>query len=255
MSTLTKNFNLIKPEKTDAADITNTNTNWDKVDERLSLSNIRSYTELSQFGLNDEEMSPTDFSSNIDKIVVALSNHPTTLMLTLHTDNNSNPNLHASVVEKLNADTAMTFKTDSHVGWMFIRFSGDAYRPVVIETNLETANFYDSVWSCVYNKGGGGNQVSAFVCNSSNTFTAEVGTNWKSDTTNGGYYQTISLSGILSTDNPIVDIVLGTSLSENWDKLIAWSNVTRVTTQNSSITLYANKSPSLAFTIQLKVVR
>lgn len=33
MSTLTKNLKLIKPELTDAADITAYNENWDKLDE------------------------------------------------------------------------------------------------------------------------------------------------------------------------------------------------------------------------------
>lgn len=35
MSTTTKNFNLIKPELTDAADITATNQNWDTIDQAL----------------------------------------------------------------------------------------------------------------------------------------------------------------------------------------------------------------------------
>lgn len=35
MSTKTKNYEFVKPELTDTADITATNTNWDKVDETL----------------------------------------------------------------------------------------------------------------------------------------------------------------------------------------------------------------------------
>lgn len=35
MSTKTTNFNFIKPEKSDPADITSTNENWDKLDEAL----------------------------------------------------------------------------------------------------------------------------------------------------------------------------------------------------------------------------
>ena len=35
MSTTTKNYGLVKPELTDAADITATNENWNKVDEKL----------------------------------------------------------------------------------------------------------------------------------------------------------------------------------------------------------------------------
>ena len=35
MSTTTKNYSLIKPELTDAADITAMNQNWDKIDDEL----------------------------------------------------------------------------------------------------------------------------------------------------------------------------------------------------------------------------
>ena len=35
MSKTTTNFNLIKPELTDPADITAMNENWDKIDEQL----------------------------------------------------------------------------------------------------------------------------------------------------------------------------------------------------------------------------
>jgi hypothetical protein len=166
VSTTTTNFNLIKPELTDAADITAMNSNWDVIDEVMDYihkgNNIQSFYELSQFGLSDDDMSPTDFASNIDKIVTKLDGIPTVLSLILNTK--GNPNLHASVVQKLCADTTISFTTDAHVGWLYIRFSGETYRPVVIETNLETANHYDCVWSCVYNKGGNdGNQISKFV--------------------------------------------------------------------------------------------
>ena len=36
MSTKTTNYEFVKPALTDAADITSTNGNWDKVDEMLS---------------------------------------------------------------------------------------------------------------------------------------------------------------------------------------------------------------------------
>ena len=163
MSTTTDNFNLIKPDLSDAADITAMNENWDKVDERLGQNHIHSYTTLEQFGLSDDQMSPTDFSSNMDAIITKLDGKPATLMLTLQSDANKNPNLHASLVAKLNEDTDITFTVNDHVGWLSINFSGQMYRPVVIETNLETANYYDSVWICVFNKGGSGNQISAFT--------------------------------------------------------------------------------------------
>lgn len=160
MALYTTNFNLTKPQLTDPADITAMNDNWDILDDNLSKKNISTYTELSQFGLSDESMSTSDLASNIDKIITTLDGNAATLMLILQND--INPNLHASVIAKLNRDTTITFDANSHFGWIFIRFSGEAYRPVLIETNLETEKYYDSVWTCVYNKGSNGNEMSAF---------------------------------------------------------------------------------------------
>lgn len=193
MSTTTFNYGLVKPDLSDAADITAFNQNWDKIDKELNSNkdglyqyktkvnekfakcNVQSYTTLAQFGLSDTEMSPTDFMSNIDKIVTKLDNNAANLMFIIQSD--IHPNLHASIVEKLNADTEISFSTGSHAGWMFIRFSGEMYRPTVIEVNLETANYYDNVWTCVYNKGADVNKMSAFRSNSlySNTCVLDYG--------------------------------------------------------------------------------
>ena len=90
----------------------------------------------------------------------------------------------------------------------------------------------------------------------SETHTASISTSWTSDGTNGGYTKTVSVSGILATDNPIVDIVLDTNRSTNKAQVEAWSKVTRITTENGSIKLWANEEkPATAFTLQLKVVR
>lgn len=81
-------------------------------------------------------------------------------------------------------------------------------------------------------------------------------TGWTEDTANGGYKKTVSVTGILATDSPVVDVVLGTDIAANALYLEAWAKVTRITTAANSITLWANEAaPSVAFTIQLKVVR
>ena len=90
----------------------------------------------------------------------------------------------------------------------------------------------------------------------STTYSAAVTTSWSKDTTTGAYSQKVTVTGIKSTDNPIVDIVLGNDVAENALKLKAWECVDRITTANGSITLYAySKQPETAFNIQLKVVR
>ena len=87
------------------------------------------------------------------------------------------------------------------------------------------------------------------------TYTASVTTSWTANS-GGGYYKTVSVSGILATDNPVADIVLGSDIDANALYLEAWALVTRITTASNSITLYANgDAPETAFTCQLKVVR
>ena len=88
------------------------------------------------------------------------------------------------------------------------------------------------------------------------TFTVAVPVSWAADATNGGYYQTVAVAGILASDNPVPDVVLGADVAANDAYLDAWGSVTRITTANGSVTLYANKkAPTSAFTMQLKVVR
>lgn len=87
------------------------------------------------------------------------------------------------------------------------------------------------------------------------TYTASVTTSWTANSA-GGYYKTVSVSGILGTDNPVADVVLGSDIDANALYLEAWALVTRITTAANSITLYANEdAPETAFTVQLKVVR
>lgn len=98
-------------------------------------------------------------------------------------------------------------------------------------------------------------QVTANTKATTATYSVSVDTVWNSYSA-GGYYQTISVSGIKSSDNPIADVILGTDVDANALYIEAWSRVTRITTAANSITLYANgDAPETAFTIQLKVVR
>lgn len=84
-------------------------------------------------------------------------------------------------------------------------------------------------------------------------YTVSVGTSW---TESGDYYaQTVSVAGILASDNPIVDVVLGTDADANAAYLAAWSAVQRITTAANAITFYATGEPQSAFSALVKVVR
>ena len=69
------------------------------------------------------------------------------------------------------------------------------------------------------------------------------------------YSQTVTVTGMLATDKPIVDIVqTGT---ETTDKPMreAWTNITRITTAAGSITAYADSKPGVNLPIQMEVLR
>ncbi len=90
---------------------------------------------------------------------------------------------------------------------------------------------------------------------STETYTVEVTTDWLEDG-NGGYLQMVELDGILATDNPIPDVVMGDDVAANELYAKAWSCITRIVTDDDMVNLYANKeAPTTAFTMQLKVVR
>ena len=114
-------------------------------------------------------------------------------------------------------------------------------------TNVETA---------VENAKTAANEAKTAVASKATTtvYTATVGTSWSGST--APYTQTITVSGILSTDTPIVDINFnGVDYSSKEDIVTAWSSIYRITTANNSITVYADEKTETSVPIQLKVVR
>jgi len=86
-----------------------------------------------------------------------------------------------------------------------------------------------------------------------NTFQTTVSTSW---TGSGPYTQTVTVNGILASDNPIVDIVLSNTLATAKSQAIEWVKVSKITTENNSITIRCdNEKPIIQLPIQLKVVR
>ncbi len=88
-----------------------------------------------------------------------------------------------------------------------------------------------------------------------NTYTATIGTEWTTAET-GEYSQTIEVSGILTTDNPIVDVVLDSEKELALSQLEAWGCVSKIETTNGCIAVTCFEDmPDVAIPIQLKVVR
>lgn len=77
--------------------------------------------------------------------------------------------------------------------------------------------------------------------------------NWSSS---APYTQTINISGILATDNPIVDVVLDANTSTAMTQISAWLCVSKIVTSDGSITATClENKPITDIPIQLKVVR
>lgn len=70
------------------------------------------------------------------------------------------------------------------------------------------------------------------------------------------YTQTVSVSGILSTDTPIADVVLDVVTSTAMAQISAWMCVSNIETADGSITATClEEKPTIDIPIQLKVVR
>lgn len=83
--------------------------------------------------------------------------------------------------------------------------------------------------------------------------TATLGTNWSGS--EATYTQTISVSEILATDSPIIDVVMSGIYSTDESRIEAWGYIYRAVTADGSITFYATEIPKVEIPIQIKVVR
>lgn len=83
--------------------------------------------------------------------------------------------------------------------------------------------------------------------------TATLDTTWSG--TSAPYTKTVSVSGILSTDTPIIDVVMSGTYSTDEARIEAWGYIYRAVTANGSITFYATEKPTVSLPIQIRVVR
>ena len=83
--------------------------------------------------------------------------------------------------------------------------------------------------------------------------TATIGTTWSG--VESPYTQSVSISGILSTDTPIVGVVYSSTLATAIAQKEAWGLIGDIETNNGSITVrcFGNK-PEVEIPIQLKGV-
>lgn len=89
------------------------------------------------------------------------------------------------------------------------------------------------------------------------TFNAVIIYAWEG---NGPYTQTVSVPGILATDNPVVDLMLSSDIVTARLELESWEAISKIETANNSITVICLNNKPTAYPptwmpIQLKVVR
>ena len=69
------------------------------------------------------------------------------------------------------------------------------------------------------------------------------------------YSKSVTATGILETDTPIIDVVMSGTYATDEARQEAWGYVYRAVTANNSITFYANEKPTVELPVQIKVVR
>jgi len=69
------------------------------------------------------------------------------------------------------------------------------------------------------------------------------------------YTKTVTVSDILATDTPIIDVVMSGTYSTDEARAEAWGYIYRAVTADGSITFYATEKPTVSLPIQIKVVR
>lgn len=140
-------------------------------------------------------------------------------------------------------------------------------------TNAPTSSKY---YSLIVNKSDNGNYVQQIAIKESTTdmylryynsswsawvkvglianYSATISTNWTGSS--APYTQTVTITGINSSDTPIVDVVLDSDTSTALNQLEAWGCVSKITTGMNQITVTClEDKPITAIPIQLKVVR
>lgn len=223
MSTTTTNLGLLKPELTDAADLTSYNSNWDVLDEKIGKINIKTYTSLDQIGL-------TEGSETIESIASKL---PTYSILSYVVGSNSN----LAQYPNSNYGLLVVNKTvPSRIVFTFTNSQGTQHEGhFAITSNGNT-------WT-------GWQQIATTI-----VYTAEV-VSGGAIGDDGYYYRNVAIDGIRSTDTPIVDILTGDDNDANVQYAECLSKIVRVQSAGGKLVLYYKEKPQYNFPIQVKVVR
>ena len=83
-------------------------------------------------------------------------------------------------------------------------------------------------------------------------FTATLSTSWSGSA--APYTQTVTINGITSAHNPIIDVVMSGTYSTDQRRIEQWGYIYRAVTGTNQITFYASEKPTVSLPIRVKVV-
>lgn len=120
-------------------------------------------------------------------------------------------------------------------------------------TNTITANISGSSTSCT------GNASTATKLSSSGKYTVTIDTSDWITNADGGYIATKTVTGVLTTDSVIADLVCSTDISAAKLQISAWGCVCNgniIVSSNNTVKFYTyDTQPTVAITVELQVIR
>lgn len=85
------------------------------------------------------------------------------------------------------------------------------------------------------------------------TLSTTLNTTWSGSA--APYSKAQTVSGILATDTPIIDVVMSGTFATDEKRAEAWAYIYRAVTSANTITFYATEKPAVDLPLQIKVVR
>ena len=84
-------------------------------------------------------------------------------------------------------------------------------------------------------------------------YTGSIPTGWSGS---GPYTKVVTLSGILATDHPIVDLAASSDYATAEEQIEAWGSIYKVNASaDNTLTFYATDEPTVAIPIQVRCIR
>lgn len=87
----------------------------------------------------------------------------------------------------------------------------------------------------------------------STVYTATLDTTWSGSA--APYTKVQTISGILASDKPIIDLVPSATFADAEAQEEAWANVYRAVTSANTITFYAKEKPTVSIPVQVRCIR